>query len=172
MRPSALVRGPVRLVAATPTAAALQRSKAQVRQFRPARLTRPASRFFPLVLVASLLASPAAGAAENCPELYRQHLASDLQLAYREFDQTDGRGFRALAEKGCDKEAADLIEAYIHATGATQVCLRWHIAQSRASAGQTQAAITIETMKPSTPDAHTNRQEPQQSGPCHPMEMP
>ena len=76
-----------------------------------------------------------------CESLYQQHLESDLSLSYEEFDQTMGSGFRALAQAGCEREAADLIEAYIEATGAGQSSLRWHIAQLRASHGNRVEAV-------------------------------
>jgi len=46
-----------------------------------------------------------------------------------------------LAQEGCDKEAADLIESYIQATGSTKSSLRWHVAQLRASSGESLEAI-------------------------------
>lgn len=76
-----------------------------------------------------------ANADTNCERLYQEHLESDLALSYKEFDQTMGSGFRALAEQGCERHAADLIEAYIESTGAEQSSLRWHIAQLRATHG-------------------------------------
>ena len=73
--------------------------------------------------------------------MLQQHLKTDLGLAYEAFDQTDGQGFRPLASAGCFKEGADLIEAYISKTQATQRSLRWHIAQLRGQAGDYPAAI-------------------------------
>lgn len=80
-------------------------------------------------------------AARDCSQLYAAHLATDLKLGYEQFDQTEGRGFRALAARGCDKEAADLIEAYVAANGAAERSLRWHVAQLRATQGDLAAAI-------------------------------
>lgn len=76
-----------------------------------------------------------ANAESDCERLYQAHLESDLSLSYQEFDQTMGSGFRALSAQGCERHAADLIEAYIEFTGAEQSSLRWHIAQLRASHG-------------------------------------
>lgn len=81
------------------------------------------------------------GSAVDCEALYQKHLKTDLDLSYKEFDQTMGQGFRVLAEVRCSKEAADLIEAYIEKNGATQGSLRWHVAQLRASAGDYEAAV-------------------------------
>ena len=94
-----------------------------------------------VIFVGALLAGSLAAAEEDCRDLYREHLARDLSLPYQRFDQTEGQGFRVLAEKGCAKEAADLIEAYIKATGAGQSSLRWHVAQLRATAGNSAEAI-------------------------------
>ncbi|RFF31201.1 hypothetical protein DZC52_05110 [Wenzhouxiangella sediminis] len=82
-----------------------------------------------------------AGVEADCEKLFQQHLETDLSLSYQEFDQTMGSGFRALAQAGCERRAADLIEAYIEATGAEQSSLRWHIAQLRASHGDNAEAI-------------------------------
>ena len=49
----------------------------------------------------------------GCEDLYMEHRATDLGLAYEEFDQSPGQGFRVLAMSGCHAEAADLIEDYI-----------------------------------------------------------
>ncbi len=79
--------------------------------------------------------------AQKCQELYDQHLKTDMVLSYKEFDQTMGKGFRAIIIAGCDKEAADLIEKYIEVNGAKQSSLRWHIAQARAHADNYAEAI-------------------------------
>lgn len=77
----------------------------------------------------------------DCQSLFEKHLESDMRLSYEEFDQTMGSGFRALGAKGCHKEAADLIEAYIQENSAQQSSLRWHIAQLRAMHGANEAAV-------------------------------
>ena len=92
-----------------------------------------------LVLAALMIAS--ARAETDCEALYQQRLQTDLSLSYEEFDQTMGGGFRALAQEGCEREAADLIEAYVEANDADQNSLRWHIAQLRASHGDSAEAI-------------------------------
>jgi hypothetical protein len=91
------------------------------------------------ILTAALLAGPAH--ASSCAALFAETAPAALKLEYSEFDQTPGKGFRALAEKGCDKEAADLIEQYIEQNKAGQSSLRWHLAQTRALAGQKEDAI-------------------------------
>lgn len=79
--------------------------------------------------------------ARRCAAMFQAHLKTDLTLGYEAFDQTEGQGFRALAESGCDREGADLIEAYAKANPSKQSSLVWHVAQLRASAGQTAEAI-------------------------------
>ncbi len=76
--------------------------------------------------------------AADCSALLKEHLQTDLSLSYREFDQTQGKGFRAMGD--CDKETADLIEAYIQKNGEAS-SLVWHVAQLRAMAGDYQQAI-------------------------------
>jgi hypothetical protein len=78
---------------------------------------------------------------KTCEALYQARLKTDLSLSYEAFDQTEGQGFRALAAVGCNKEGADLIEAYMKANQSKQSSLLWHVAQLRASAGQTVEAI-------------------------------
>lgn len=107
-------------------------------------------------LVAACLLLPCfAAEALDCEALYQQRLKSDLVLDYQSFDQTEGRGFRALvATPGCEKQAADLIEAYIAANGAKQRSLRWHIAQLRATQGDAAAAIAAAKTVLSDKDDH------------------
>lgn len=81
--------------------------------------------------------------AQNCQELYQQHVKTDLNLSYKEFDQTMGQGFRAMLKDGlnCHKEVAQLIEKYIEVNNATQSSLRWHVAQSWGHTGDYEKAI-------------------------------
>lgn len=64
-----------------------------------------------------------------------------MELSYEAFDQTMDSGFRMLAGQGCNKEAADLILAYIEHNGAEQRSLRWHVAQLRAMHGADREAV-------------------------------
>lgn len=93
----------------------------------------------PLALLLAI--APVVAPASDCDALYREHLASDLQLAYDAFDQTEGSGFRVLAAQGCSKQAGDLIEAYLAHTNSKESSLRWHLAQMRASSGDATAAV-------------------------------
>ncbi|MDT8999584.1 hypothetical protein RQP53_09935 [Paucibacter sp. APW11] len=95
------------------------------------------------LLLLSLMYPLCAQAQSNdCAALLREHLKTDLTLSVQAFDQTEGQGFRALAEGAlCAREAGDLIEAYIAATGAKASSLRWHLAQMRATQGDSEAAI-------------------------------
>lgn len=79
--------------------------------------------------------------APTCEALLQAHLKTDLSLPYETFDQTEGQGFRVLAAEGCNKEGADLIEAYLRGRPSAESSLRWHVAQLRASAGQAAEAI-------------------------------
>lgn len=93
----------------------------------------------PLSLLLAI--APVATPAVDCSALHREHLASDLDLTYEAFDQTEGSGFRVLAAAGCPRQAADLIEAYIAHNDASESSLRWHVAQLRASSGDAPAAV-------------------------------
>lgn len=79
--------------------------------------------------------------ADNCSDLYKQHLATDAKLTYEKFDQTMGEGFRALEKEKCFPEAANLISFYIKETQNKEISLRWHLAQMRALSGDYQSAI-------------------------------
>ena len=84
---------------------------------------------------------PTLSLAIDCTKEYQQHLKTDLDLSYKEFDQTMNSGMRTLGNAGCHKEAADLIEAYIQKNKATENSLRWHVAQQRAMADDYPMAI-------------------------------
>jgi hypothetical protein len=96
----------------------------------------------PIVL---LLSHPLASALD-CAAEYDKHLATDLTLTYTEFDQTLGKGMRPLANAGCNKEAADLIIAYIAKNNDTHNSLRWHVAQLRALQDARPEAIAYATL--------------------------
>lgn len=97
----------------------------------------------PLLLSFGLIS--AAAEPINCEQLLRDTAASALTLDYEAFDQTPGQGFRVLAEAGCPRQGADLIERYIEHTSASQNSLRWHVAQLRGEAGQIAAARSAAT---------------------------
>jgi hypothetical protein len=66
-----------------------------------------------------------------------------ISLDYRSFDQDPGGGWRALAGKGCDKEAADLIRDWRERHDDSRYILFWHEGQSRAFGGDYRAAIGL-----------------------------
>lgn len=94
----------------------------------------------PPLLVLFMTSSIGFSAAE-CDIILEDYRAEALQLDYQEFDQTQGSGFRWLAEQGCTSQAADLIEEYIEANNSTQRSLIWHVAQLRGESGNTNAAL-------------------------------
>ena len=79
--------------------------------------------------------------AVDCQQELTRHLATDLELSYKEFDQTQNRGMRVLSAKGCHAETATLIQAYIHHNQAEESSLRWHLAQQYAMAGEYGPAV-------------------------------
>jgi hypothetical protein len=98
-----------------------------------------------IVVFASLSAHAA-----DCPALLKQHLATDLTLAYDTFDQDDHQGWRVLEDAGCDAEAATLIAAYAAQQAHPHPVLAWHRAQMLARSGRTAEAIeaTRQTLRP------------------------
>ncbi len=94
-----------------------------------------------VIIPAIIIWFPLLAAAVDCTKEYQQHLKTDLDLSYIEFDQTMSSGMRILSSAGCHKETADLIEAYILKNEATENSLRWHVAQQRAMADEYSLAI-------------------------------
>jgi len=66
-----------------------------------------------------------------------------LKLDYRSFDQDTQGGWRALAGKGCDREAADLIRDWRLQHNDNRDILLWHEGQSRAFDGDYEAAASL-----------------------------
>lgn len=66
-----------------------------------------------------------------------------LALDYRAFDQDPQGGWRALADKGCNIEAADLIRDWREYHSDTRYILFWHEGQSRAFGGEYKEAIRL-----------------------------
>lgn len=66
-----------------------------------------------------------------------------LKLDYRSFDQDTQGGWRALAGKGCDREAADLIRDWRLQHNDSRYILFWHEGQSRAFDGDYEVAASL-----------------------------
>lgn len=85
--------------------------------------------------------------------LSRKEIDEAMNLGMQEFDQTDGKGWRALDEKGKDLEAAILIDNYVafneHRLNPGDIgTLTFHAAQSYAYADDYYSAlICLETSK-------------------------
>lgn len=92
----------------------------------------------PLLFALGVVSAPAEPV--DCAQLLKDSAASALTLDYQAFDQTPGQGFRVLAEAGCPRQGADLIERYIEHSKSSERSLRWHVAQLRGEAGQLAAA--------------------------------
>jgi hypothetical protein len=101
----------------------------------------------PLLLALAATASPS-----DCEVRLQQKLLTDLELDYQTFDQTPDSGFRTLAAD-CPQQAGDLLEAWMQRNGEPSHSLRWHLAQTRAEAGQTTEAITAAraSLRPNEP---------------------
>ncbi|MFN9031584.1 MAG: hypothetical protein ACK54C_02870 [Betaproteobacteria bacterium] len=76
----------------------------------------------------------------NCDALLQRHLASDMALDQKRFDQGDSTGFRVLAQARCFAEAEQLILAYITTNNNQSSNLWWHAAQMAARGGRLVAA--------------------------------
>lgn len=66
-----------------------------------------------------------------------------LKLDYRQFDQDPRGGWRPLASKGCDREAADLIRDWRLQNKDRRYILFWHEGQNRAFDGDYEAALSL-----------------------------
>jgi hypothetical protein len=97
----------------------------------------------PLLLFAAALVAGAAHASTSpaCAAQFKETGPTALALEYPEFERKKGNGFHALADKGCHKEAGDLIEQYMARNKDVPVHLHWHLAQMRAMAGQKEEAV-------------------------------
>jgi len=96
---------------------------------------------FKLIICTFLIFKPLLSLAVDCQKEYQKHLETDLNLSYKEFDQTQNSGMRKLGNLGCHKETADLIERYIQINNSKENSLWWHVAQQRAMANDYFQAI-------------------------------
>jgi len=88
----------------------------------------------------ALLLAMAANNADGC----RYDRAAMLALEEDAFDQDLTGGWRALEQRGCKTEAADLLRDYRDAAPRRRAFLLfWHEGQLRADLGQTDAAIIL-----------------------------
>lgn len=92
----------------------------------------------PVVAFALSASSPSAGAVDCSFD--RETL---LALEYQHFDQDPQNGWRTLAAKGCDKEAAELISDWRERHKDNRYILFWHEGQNRAFFGDYPAAISL-----------------------------
>lgn len=90
---------------------------------------------------------------QTSPSLCAVDRDAELAQDVKAFDQTPGKGWRALAHrKGCESAAADLIAAYRqhHAAAIVElrpnilIMLNFHEAQLRAAANETDRAIALQ----------------------------
>lgn len=106
---------------------------------------------FSLVLAATLAAGAAPPKAVDCSYDRDAMLALSLDA----FDQDMEGGWRALDNRGCSAQAADLIAAYrLLPKSVGNTLLPWHEAQIRADLGQTVQAIALmrQSYKPTAQD--------------------
>lgn len=94
----------------------------------------------------------------ECESEFQKHLKNDINLNHDKFDQTENSGFRALGNKGCYKEAADLVELYINKHNSKGLTIRWHVAQLRALSGDNKEAA--ENGRLSLADSATSSKTP------------
>jgi hypothetical protein len=80
-----------------------------------------------------------APAAPDC----RYDRAEIMSLSQDRFDQDMAGGWRRLSEKGCEREAADIIRDWRRQHGTGRRILTWHEGQLRANIGETGPAIAL-----------------------------
>ena len=95
---------------------------------------------FPLLLAAPF---PQAAASPPAEPDCSYDLSAMLELDLDAFDQDMDGGWRPLALRGCEAEAAELIRAWRHEKRADNSILYWHEGQMRAFAGQTEQAVAL-----------------------------
>jgi len=105
----------------------------------------------------SLALAAALGAAPEPPKAADCSYDRDAMLAMEPdaFDQDLEGGWRPLADRGCHREAADLLAAYAALPKAAgNAMILWHEGQMRAEAGQypQAAALMQRTYKPKDTD--------------------
>jgi hypothetical protein len=86
----------------------------------------------------------------------RVDFGPELRLDEQHFDQDVGGGWRALDDRGCKRQAADLIRAYRLAKHrSNERMLLWHEGQIRAGLGETGRAIQLfrQARQPSAADS-------------------
>jgi len=67
-----------------------------------------------------------------------------FDMSFREFDQTEGKGWREIKDQpGCDLAAADMIAQFREWMVDNAAGLDWHEAQGRAMAGQNDKALEL-----------------------------
>lgn len=88
------------------------------------------------IAISALLADPVS---KTC-EVSEQRL---VRLSEHDFDQAGGGGWRTLAEKGCEAEAAELIHHWRLAHPVHSNMMFWHEGQLRANLGQYPAAMVL-----------------------------
>lgn len=107
-----------------------------------------------MLFALALLAQTVPPAAPPAPDCSHDRDAL-LALPQQAFDQDMDGGWRALANRGCDAQAADLIRDWRTRHSIHDSILTWHEGQMRANIGQTDAAIALfdQSRKPADEDA-------------------
>ncbi len=103
---------------------------------------------FAAVFLALAFILPSAAAGDVC-EINRSAL---LELDQRAFDQDFNGGWRLIADKGCKKEAADLIRDWRLKHGSESTTLYWHEGQMRAEIGESANAVELFKKAIKTPE--------------------
>ena len=109
--------------------------------------------YYLVALFSYLLISPAHAA---CSNLYQQQAEKEYtNLAA--FDQTQGKGWRLLAENSCYLDAAKLIKEYSEKHKLEASSLKWHYLQMLGFGGETQKAIEVgHTLIQATPNSESH----------------
>ncbi|KLI64693.1 hypothetical protein [Aurantiacibacter marinus] len=101
-----------------------------------------------LIAAAPLLQAEDPAPAPDCTYDLEAMLALDRQA----FDQDLDGGWRPLAMRGCESEAAELIREWRHEKRDHNAILYWHEGQMRAMVGDTEQAIGLFGLTYKSPD--------------------
>jgi hypothetical protein len=101
--------------------------------------------FFTLAFAAALITFGAGTthASTDCEDGLSNGTKFDLELPFIQFDQTAGQGWRALSEKLCFAQAAELLRRYRNANPDSHIVLAWHQSQMEAAAGNVSSAVSL-----------------------------
>ena len=98
-------------------------------------------RFILFALLLATIAVPVRASDADCAAALKKIGDAALRAPVGQFDQDSSVGWRALSDRGCFAEAAQLIEYYALDYDSKYRALKWHLAQMHALAGNVEKAL-------------------------------